>query len=142
MYENNFTVNIIIMFSFSVSIEVGKIVSTGTSSNSSCNNSSESAWPNKKPLLVGLIVLALTAFIIILLTLYTYRLEMSQQSRIEQKENIWTEILFISETLYNEIISMRQYLFFIMTEMFIQEICQWYSSSIGCMLLSLLRLFV
>lgn len=76
------------MFSFSVSIEVGKLVSAGTSSNSSCNRNSKSASPIKKPLLVGIIVLASMAFIIILLTLYTYRLEMIQQSRIDETENI------------------------------------------------------
>lgn len=85
MYGDNFTVNMILMFSFSVSIEV---VSTGTSPNSSCNRNSKSASPNKKPLLVGLIVLSSMAFILILLTLYTYRLELIQKSRIKQKENI------------------------------------------------------
>lgn len=76
------------MFSVFVSIEVGKLVSAGTSSNSSCNRNSKSASLNKKPLLVGIIVLASMAFILILMTLYTYRLELVQKSRIKQKENI------------------------------------------------------
>lgn len=134
MYGDNFTIDMFLMFSFTVSIDVGKLVSAETSSNSSCNHSSKSASPSKKPLLVGIIVLASMAFILILLTLYTYRLEMIQQSRIEETENIWTQIILISETLYHEIITMLQYLFIIMTEMFKQEIFQWYSSSIGCML--------
>lgn len=93
------------IFLFSASIEVGTLVNSGTSSNLSCNHNSKSASPSKKPLLVGIIILASMSFIIILLTLYTYRLEMNQQSTTKQKENIWTQIMFISETLCNEIVS-------------------------------------
>lgn len=74
--------------SLSTSTEVGKLVNSGTSYNSSCNHNSKSASPSKKPFLVGIIILASMSFIIILLTLYTYRLEMNQQSTTKQKENI------------------------------------------------------
>lgn len=71
-----------------VSPEIAKIVTAGTSTYSSCNNDYQSNSTSMKPLLVGIIVLASTVFIIILMTLYANRLKMRQQSRIEQKENV------------------------------------------------------
>lgn len=67
-----------------------------TSTNSSCNNDYQSNSTSMEPLLVGIIVLASTVFIIILMTLYANRLKMRQQSIIEQRENVWTQKIFIS----------------------------------------------
>lgn len=78
-----------------------KFLGAETSTNSSCTQTSKSDSTSMKPLLVGISVLASTAFIIILLTLYAYQLEMRQQSRTEQKEHVWFPIMFISVTQYN-----------------------------------------
>lgn len=70
------------------STEVDNFVSAETRTNSACTNNYKGDYTSTKPFLVGLIVLASMAFIIILLTLYTYRLDMRQQSRTEQNKSV------------------------------------------------------
>lgn len=84
---------IIIFLIYFISLEIAKIVTARTSTNLSCNNGYQSNSTSLTPLLVGIIVLASTAFIIILMTFYAHRLEMRQKSRTEQKENVRTCLL-------------------------------------------------
>lgn len=86
---------IIIFLIYFIFLEIAKIVTARTSANLSCNNGYqfESNSTSLTPLLVGIIVLASTAFIIILMTFYAHRLEMRQKSRTEPKENVRTCLL-------------------------------------------------
>lgn len=110
---------LILCYFFIVSIEVDKFVGTETGTNSACTHNYKADYTSTKPFLVGIIVLASTAFIIMLLTLYTYRLDMRQQSRTEQKENVWSQIMFISVTQYNRISCNALITIFFKTERYI-----------------------